>query len=415
MEYGLIGEKLGHSFSKIIHGKIGDYDYRLTELAPEELSAFFAAKDFRGINVTIPYKQAVIPYLNAVSEEAKAIGAVNTVVRRDGKLYGYNTDLEGLTRLILRVTDGRSLHGKVLVLGTGGTSLTAMAAVRRLGAEAVLRVSRSGRDGAITYDEAVACHGDATFLVNTTPVGMYPNSDGMPIALDAFSCLEGVVDAVFNPLRTPLVRMARRLGIPAEGGLYMLVAQAVAAYGHFFDTSADLSLIDRIYHELIAEKENIVLVGMPSSGKSSVGKAIAERTGKDFYDTDEEIVKAAGMSIPDIFAQYGEAHFRDLETEAIRKLSSGKNGMVIATGGGAVLREENVDLLRANGKLFFLDRPLSLLLPTPDRPLALNADAVRARYEERYPIYTRVADTVIDGSGSVSEVASLLLDSRRGK
>lgn len=414
MEYGLIGEKLGHSFSAIIHGKIAPYPYRLKELSPEELPSFLQAKDFKAINVTIPYKQAVIPYLDTVSEEAAAIGAVNTVVNRDGRLYGYNTDLEGVKRLILRVTGGKPLRGKVLVLGTGGTSLTVMTAAKQLGADTVLRVSRTAKNGAMTYDEAVTCHADTSFLINTTPVGMFPNSEGMPISLAPFSHLTGVVDVVFNPLRTPLIREARRRGIPAEGGLYMLVAQAVAAYGHFFDTVPERTLTDSIYAELLSEKENVVLIGMPGSGKSSIGRALAALLDRPFYDTDEEVVKAEGMAIPAIFQNHGEAYFRDRESEAVSQVSR-LGGAVIATGGGAVLREENVDALRSNGALFFLDRSLSLLMPTPDRPLAQSAEAIRARYEERYPIYRRAADAVIDGDGTVDEVAEMLLTIRKEK
>lgn len=409
MDYGLIGEKLGHSFSGIIHGKIAAYPYELRELTPTEVPSFLQVRDFRGINVTIPYKTAVIPYLDELSAEAEAIGAVNTVVNRDGKLYGYNTDVIGLTLLLRRITGGRPLHGKVLILGSGGTSLTAVAAAKSLGASEVCRVSRSGKDGAITYEEALSSHRDASFLINTTPCGMYPKDEGMALDPTLFPQVEGVADAVFNPLRTPFVRKAQAAGLPAEGGLFMLVAQAVAAYGDFFDTTPDPTLVERIYGELIAEKENIVLIGMPSSGKSSVGKEIASLLGRPFYDTDEEIVKAAGRPIPELFASEGEPFFRSLETAAVKRLSSGVTGAVIATGGGVVLREENVDALRANGRLYFLDRPLPLLIPTDDRPLSRDADAVRARYEERYPLYCKSADAVVDGSGSVQEVAARLL------
>ncbi len=408
MEYGLIGEKLGHSFSKDIHGKIGDYDYRLKELAPHELSAFLTEGGFKAINVTIPYKKDVIPYLTAISPEAEAIGAVNTVVNRDGKLYGYNTDYIGLKRLILRITEGQPLTGKVLILGAGGTSLTANAVVKDMGATPIT-VSRSGKNGAVTYEEALHDHTDASFLINTTPVGMYPKDDGMAVDPALFPCLKGVADAVYNPLRTQLIRRAKALGMPAEGGLYMLVAQAVAAYGFFFDTEADEALADCIYREIMGEKENIVLIGMPAGGKSTVGRTLAERLGRSFCDSDEEIVKEAGMPIPDYFAKYGEAAFRDLESRVIARLSSGLTGAVIATGGGAVLREENVDRLKANGRLFWLDRSLDKLIPTSDRPLSSNAEALRKRYGERYPIYKAACDIRIDGNGTVEEVANAIL------
>ena len=408
MEYGLIGEKLGHSFSAEIHKKIGDYDYRLRELPPDGVAPFLAAGDFKAINVTIPYKKTVIPHLSYISPEAEAIGAVNTVVNRGGKLYGYNTDFFGLTQLILRVTGGKPLTGKVLILGTGGTSLTAVAVAKHMGAEAIT-VSRTAKNGAITYEEALASHTDAAFLINTTPVGMYPKTEGMAMDPAVFPHLMGVVDAVYNPLRTPLIRRAMALGIPAEGGLYMLVAQAVAAYGYFFDIEPEADLTDRIYGEILTEKENIVLVGMPASGKSSVGRALAATMGRPFYDSDDEIVKEAGMPIPAYFAAYGETAFRDLESRVIARLSAEVSGAVIATGGGAVLRQENVDRLKGNGRLFWLDRSLDKLMPTADRPLSSDREALTRRYEERYPIYQAVCDTRIDGDGAVDEVANAVL------
>ena len=408
MEYGLIGEKLGHSFSKEIHRKIGDYDYALKELPPDGVAPFLTAGDFKAINVTIPYKTAVIPYLSYISPEAEAIGAVNTVVNRGGRLYGYNTDFFGLTELLFRSTGGKPLHGKVLILGTGGTSLTARAVVLTMGAEPIA-VSRTASSDAITYEEALTLHTDARFLINTTPVGMYPRTEGMAIDPAAFPLLTGVADAVYNPLRTPLIRRALALGLPAEGGLYMLVAQAVAAYGHFFDVTPDKTFTDRIYGEILSEKENIVLIGMPASGKSSVGRAVAERLGRPFLDSDDEIVKEAGMPIPAYFAAYGEAAFRELESRVIARLSATVNGAVLATGGGAVLRADNVDRLKGNGRLFWLDRSLAKLTPTSDRPLSSDLEALRKRYEERYPIYRAVSDCRIDGNGSVEAVAEAVV------
>ncbi len=409
MKYGLIGEKLTHSFSPEIHQKLGNYPYELVELNKEQIGAFMTEKDFAGINVTIPYKKEVIPYLDQISEEAKKIGAVNTVVNRNGKLYGYNTDYIGMSRLIMRVTDGRKLHGKVLILGTGGTAVTAKVVARDLGAEETISVSRTKTEETVTYDEAVELHCDASFIINCTPVGMYPNDFESPIDLTSFGQLSGVIDAIYNPLRTPLVRQAKKLGIPAEGGLYMLVSQAVAAYGYFFDTEAPTELCDRIYNEVLLEKENIVLVGMPSCGKSSIGKALSVTLRRHFYDSDEPIAEEAKMSIPEIFLRYGETHFRYLETKSIKKLSSGIWNAVIATGGGAVIREENVDMLKANGRLIFIDRSLNNLTPTPDRPLSGDMDSLRRRYEDRYPIYTSVCDNAVDGNGTVAEVASSII------
>ncbi len=409
MKYGLIGEKLTHSFSPEIHQKLGDYPYELIELSKEEVGKFMTEKDFSAINVTIPYKKDVIPYLGEISEEAKKIGAVNTVVNRNGKLYGYNTDYIGMSRLIMRVTGGKNLFGKVLILGTGGTAVTAKVVAHDLGAEEIISVSRTKTEETVTYVEAVELHSDASFIINCTPVGMYPNDFESPIDLTPFTQLSGVIDAIYNPLRTPLVRQAKKLCIPAEGGLYMLVSQAVAAYGYFFDTEAPTELCDRIYNEVLIEKENIVLVGMPSCGKSSIGKALSVTLRRHFYDSDEPIASEANMSIPEIFLRYGEVHFRYLETKSIKKLSSGIWNAVIATGGGAVLREENVDMLKANGHLIFIDRSLENLTPTPDRPLSGDIDSLRRRYEDRYPIYTSVCDNAVDGNGSVAEVASSII------
>ena len=380
MTCGLIGRRLGHSYSPQIHRALADYDYKLWELEPEELETFFRHQDFTGVNVTIPYKQAVIPLLDEFSETARAIGAVNTVVRRGGKLYGDNTDFAGMAALIHRII--LSLEGKkVLILGTGGTSKTAVAVARSLGAAEVYRLSRSGREGALTYEDAARLHADADVLINTTPGGMYPAVEGCPVALDAFPNLSGVVDAVYNPLRTNLVQQARSRGIPAEGGLYILAYQTVRR-----------------------EMENIVLIGMPSSGKSTVGRALAERLGKRFADSDALVTERIGMPIADYFAQRGEAAFREREQEAVADLAA-TGGQVIATGGGAILRPENVTALRRSGRLVFLDRSPEKLIATADRPLASDREALRRRYEERYDLYCAAADLHIDGDGTVEETA----------
>ncbi len=390
--YGLLGEHLGHSFSCEIHRRIGDYPYTLCEVAPSDVAAFLAREDFHAVNVTIPYKETVIPYLSELAPVAAEIGAVNTVVRRDGKLIGYNTDFDGMRALIERLAV--PVKGKkALVLGTGGTSLTASAVLRALGAAPILRVGRSGKDGSLTYEEAISAHSDAEVLINTTPVGMYPNSDGIPVDLALFPRLSLVADAVYNPLRTNLVLAARARGIPAAGGLYMLVAQAVSAAAHFGTLTDDPApLTARIYGELCHEKENIVLVGMPGSGKTTVGRALAVREGRRFIDLDEEIVREAGKSIPEIFAACGEAGFRDIEAGVLKKVASQHTGAVISTGGGAVLREENRNALHRSGRVYFLDRPLETILPTASRPLSSDREALEARYRERYPLYLGTAD-----------------------
>ena len=407
LNYGCIGEHLPHSFSREIHGEIGTYAYDLKELTPEELPGFMTARGFMGINVTIPYKQAVIPFLDEISETARAIGAVNTIVNRNGKLYGYNTDLYGLTRLIRRI--GLDLSGKkVLVLGTGGTSRTASYAAEKLGARVVYRVSRTSREGSLSYEEVLQNHTDAEIILNTTPCGMFPKPAEQPLLLEPFTRLEGVVDAIYNPLRSRLVLDARSRGIPAEGGLYMLVAQAVRASELFLDTSYPEDLTDRIYNRILRRKENLVLIGMPGSGKSSVGATLTETTGKPLADTDRLIVEKAGKPIPDIFREDGEPAFRDLESEVIRELSL-QGGQIISTGGGAVLRPENVTMLRQNGRLFWLDRDPDSLVPTDDRPLADTVAKMKALYQEREPIYRASADVIIPVFGTPEDTAQNIL------
>ena len=393
MEYGLIGERLGHSFSAVIHGMIGKYGYTLREIPRGGLERFIRESDFLGLNVTIPYKQEIMPLLDEIDTAAKDIGAVNTVVRRGDKLYGYNTDFDGMCGLAKHA--GVNMQGKkVLILGTGGTSLTARAVARSLGCREVYRVSRSGRDGAITYEKAYAEHGDADIIINTTPCGMLPDIYSCPIRLEAFPRLSGVLDAIYNPLRTTLVQQAQSRGIPAEGGLYMLVCQAVAASELFTGEHAENGVTERIYSALRAEKENIVLIGMPGCGKTTVGSALTKQLGRKLIDTDTMITEATGMTPSEIFGQEGESGFRCLESEAVRKASA-ETGCIIATGGGAVLRRENVDALRKNGRLYYLDRGLESLIPTPDRPTASSAEAIRKRYEERHGIYESCADSRI--------------------
>ncbi len=404
MQYGLIAERLGHSFSREIHGELASYPYELHEVAPEALDAFMRQGDFCGINVTIPYKEQVIPYLFEIDEQARAIGAVNTIVNRGGKLYGYNTDFYGMSALISHM--GLTLAGKkVAILGSGGTSRTANAVAEALGASTILRVSRTAKGGAIDYTMLREQHGDVQILINTTPCGMFPHPDAAAVDVADFPRLEGVIDAVYNPLRPKLVLEARARGIPAEGGLFMLVAQAVRASEIFLDTTYPADVTERIYQKILRQKENIVLVGMPGSGKSTVGRLLAERLGRDFYDTDDMIVKCAGKPISDIFAESGETAFRDIESQVIAEDASQRTGAVIATGGGAILRDENVQALKRGGRLYFIDRPLKELLPTPDRPLASSSEAVTRRYEERYHRYCHVADCRVAVMGNAASVA----------
>lgn len=390
MKYGLIGEHLGHSYSCEIHALIADYEYELHELAPEELEGFMKKRDFCAINVTIPYKQTVMPYLDEISDTARRIGAVNTVVNRGGKLYGDNTDFAGMLALAEH-TGIRMAGKKVLILGTGGASKTAYALAQFMGAESIMHVSRFGRDGSITYEKAIAEHSDAQIIINATPVGMFPRAAGRPIDISAFPNLEGVLDAIYNPLRTNLVLDALERGIPAAGGLYMLSAQAVHASAVFLDRELDKTLIEKAYASVKNAKQNIVLIGMPSCGKTTVGRILAEKTGMELADTDEYIVKKIGMPIAEFFAQNGEAAFRKIEKETIAELS-GTGGMIIATGGGAVLDKDNVRALKQNGVTVFLDRALDDLVVTDDRPLSSRRSALEKLYAERYDIYTAAAE-----------------------
>lgn len=402
MKYGLIGKPLGHSFSREIHALIADYDYRLFEIDEDELPRFFQERDFSGINVTIPYKQAVIPFLDKISDEAKKIGAVNTIVKKEGKLFGFNTDYFGMRALIK--STGLDLENKsVLILGTGGTSKTAVEVSKSLGAKKIVKVSRKKSFGAVTYDEAYEKYSGADFIINTTPVGMFPNADKTPVDVKKFKNLQGVIDAVYNPLRTNFVLDAESIGAKGRGGLYMLVAQAVYASALFLDKTADESVIDKTYARILKEKRNIVLCGMPSSGKTTVGKALANDFGKRFIDTDDVVVEKKKESISDIFEKYGEGEFRQEERLAIEELSK-ENGLVIATGGGAVLDENNVRALKRNGVILFLDRSLENLVATADRPLASDAEKLKNLFEKRYDVYKSCADAIIPADGKIDDV-----------
>lgn len=413
MKYGLIGEHLPHSYSKEIHNALAPYEYQLCELTPEGVDAFMRAREFDAINVTIPYKETVIPYLAEIDEHARLIGAVNTIVNRDGKLYGYNTDFYGMQTLLESIPLSLA-DKKVLILGTGGTAKTALAVAEASGARETVTVSRRASEKTVTYADAYAHHTDADVIINTTPCGMFPYPDGngeregTPIDISRFPALSGVVDAIYNPLRPNLILDARAHGIPAEGGLLMLVAQAIRAVEIFLDTKLDHSAAARVYDEIRAEKENIVLTGMPASGKSTVGQALAKELGRPFFDCDAEIVKKVGKTIPDIFAEAGEAGFRAIEAEVIREIAAHNVGCVISTGGGAILRDENIRALKRNGRIYFLDRPIEKLIPTPDRPLSQDNEAIRRRYNERYERYASTCDVRIPNDGTPDEAIAAI-------
>ncbi len=389
MEYGLIGEKLGHSFSKIIHEKLADYTYELCPLAKDELDAFMTAKQFKAINVTIPYKQDVIPYCDVLDDSAKRIGVVNTIVNRDGKLFGYNTDFAGF--LYNLNAHGITLKDKkVMICGSGGTCKTVTAVAEYMGAKEILVVSRSKKENAVTYEECIR-HKDVDVVVNASPKGMYPDNGESPLDLSNFPNCKAVVDVIYNPLKTRLLQQAEQLGMKAVNGLEMLVAQAKFAVEHFLSTEIENDKIDQITLELLKQLTNIVLIGMPSSGKTLTGKTLCKYIDKTVVDTDAVIVERSGMSIKEMFARHGEAYFRQWEHDVIEEFSK-QNGLIIATGGGAIKNEENIQNLKQNGIVMFIDRDLEHLLVTDDRPLSKDANAVAKLYEERYPLYTKYGD-----------------------
>lgn len=401
MRCGLVGKKLAHSYSKRIHGMLGDYSYDLFEVEPDALEEFVRRGGMDGLNVTIPYKKTVLPWCDELSPAALQIGSVNTLVfGKDGSIRGHNTDYDGF--LYLADSAGVDFAGKkVLVLGSGGTSLTVRQAVADRGAGEVIVVSRSGEHNYGNLDR----HRDAQVIINTTPVGMYPDCAGVPVELDRFPMLSGVLDVVYNPLRTGLVRTAQRLGIPASGGLPMLVRQAAAAAELFTGKLLPAGKTEKVLRELEREITNIVLIGMPGSGKSSVGLEISRRLGREFVDTDALVEKKSRRKVQDIIAQDGEEAFRILEREAVRE-AGGRCGLVIATGGGAVLCPDNYSPLAQNGRIYFLRRDL-LSLPTEGRPLSKDLASLYAR---RAPLYRSFADAQVDCGGGVLDASQKILE-----
>ena len=400
MEYGLIGEKLGHSYSQMIHARLADYRYELKEVAPERLDAFIEARNFRGLNVTIPYKQAVMKHCAELSPEAMEVGSVNTlIVRPDGSLFGHNTDIDGFIYM-LRRGEIDPAGAKAVILGSGGTSLTARAALTRLGAREIVTVSRKGP---VDYAALYAEHADAEILVNATPVGMYPKNGASPVELDRLPKVRSVADVIYNPEKTALILAAQAKGIPAVSGLSMLVAQAREAAELFAGHAIPAGRVEDIVSEIGAQTLNLILVGMPGCGKSTLGQAVAAALQREFVDCDAEIVRRAGKSIPEIFAQDGEGAFRALESGVLADVCRG-HGLVISTGGGAVLRAENRDAMRQNGRVCLIRRALALL-PRDGRPLSASEDAVARLWEARRAAYETAADFPVENDGTVEEAA----------
>ena len=404
MKYGLIGKTLVHSYSREIHESLGKYEYNLYSLTPEEMPDFVKAHDFGGLNVTIPYKKDVIPLCDEVSELASCIGAVNTLYKKDGRLTGHNTDYEGFLYNAQR--SGISFDGRtVLILGTGGTSLMARKAASDQGASKIYIASRSAKTSdpgstliaQLTYDELPRIADTVEIIVNTTPVGTFPNNMQSIITLSDYPKCEAVIDVIYNPFRTKLLLEAEKLGLKTANGLPMLVAQATAAAGYFLGTpGAFTGENERIITAMQKQMRNIVLIGMPGCGKSTIGEHISSLTGKELVDMDEEIIRRAGMTIPEIFDRYGEKYFRDIESEVASDLGR-QRGLVIATGGGAVLRPENVDALRQNAFVIHISRPVSSL-PTDGRPLSKDLNTLMDMEKARMPLYEAASDMTFDNS-----------------
>ena len=406
MKVGLIGEKLGHSFSKPIHEQIADYTYDIMPLRREEFPLFMEKKEFDAINVTIPYKEMVMPYCDFIDEKASQIGAVNAIKNVDGKLYATNTDFDGLKWMIENHFD---ISGKVVaVCGSGGTSKTAFAVCKALNAGKIIRVARGKGDPYITYEELKNCK-DVEIIINTTSVGMLPDIMSSIVDLADFPCCKGVVDVVYNPLMTSLCRQAKEKGIPYIAGLEMLVGQAVSAVEFFTGKAADRSVIKEITAKLYREKQNIVLIGMPSCGKTSLGRKLAKRLEMDFVDLDTAVVKAAGKEIPQIFAQEGEEAFRKLETEAAIE-NAKRNHTVISCGGGIVKNEINMQALCLNGFVVYIDRRTDKLKSGGNRPLSKDAQAIEKLKQEREPLYRKYSDATVENNGHFKTALEKLLE-----
>ncbi|WP_426350744.1 shikimate kinase [Alloiococcus sp. CFN-8] len=403
MKYGLIGESLVHSFSKNIHRELSDYVYNYYEVNKEELPSLLKKEAMGGFNVTIPYKQEVIKYCNSLSPSAKKIGSVNTLVYdKNRAITGYNTDYDGFIYLLKR-SKIELMGASVLILGNGGTSLTARAAAADLGADKITIVSRKGP---ITY-EKLGDYYDSTVIINTTPVGMYPNNGESLIDLSYFKKCKAVVDVIYNPLKTKLVLQAESLGIKATGGLPMLVAQARTASELFTGEIINDNKVEAIIKKLSKEKENIVLVGMPGSGKSTIGAALAKATGKELIETDLLVEEHEGKTIPEIFEEKGEAYFREVEKAMVA--SAGKrSGAIISTGGGVILNKENLDPLRQNGQIYFIQRPIESL-SRDGRPLSKSTEALKDMYKIRLPLYKSFSNTVVNNYTTITEAAEEII------
>ena len=406
MRRGLIGEHLGHSYSQRIHETLGGYPYELIEVAPQDLDAWMKNKDVAALNVTIPYKKAVIPYLEELDERARRIGAVNTIVNDHGRLIGKNTDYYGC-RFMLEQAGIEIQDRKVILLGNGGAAQAVQAVLEDLGAAAIVKVKRNPSPETLTYEEAYRDHSGAQVIVNTSPVSMFPAQEGLPVELDRFPQLESVADVIYNPHRTRLIVEAQKRGCRTATGLSMLTAQAAEAIEAFIGKPVAPESILRMTAELAREKMNLVLIGMPGCGKSTIARKLAEISGRPAVDIDQRIVERIGMPIRDFFAQQGEARFRQIEAEILAEVTL-QTGQIIATGGGIVKDWENVRRLRQSGKVYFLDRSLDQLETDPSRPLSSSREALRQLYDQRIDLYRAACDQQIENNGSADQTARRL-------
>lgn len=406
MQCGLLGRKLGHSYSPAIHSMLADYSYQLFEVEPDALEGFLKKAEFSGLNVTIPYKKAVIPFCDELSDTAKRLGAVNTIVRRNGKLIGHNTDYFGFMSMVQRTgicTKGK----KALVLGSGGASATAVCVLQEMGAETIV-ISRSGENN---YDN-LEKHKDAAIIVNATPVGMFPNTEQTPLSLDIFPDLECVLDLIYNPANTMLLQQAQKRNICNQNGLWMLVAQAKESAQWFSGHLIEDTIMKNVYHAVRNSMESVMLIGMPGCGKSTIGKILAEKSGKTFFDADAVIVDRAGISIPEIFANSGEEGFRKLETEVLSELGK-KSGAIISTGGGCITRIENYRHLHLNSKIIWIKRKIEDL-PTDGRPLS-QVNKLCDLYAQRKPLYESFCDAAVCNDGAPEDTAEQILYLLKGE